>query len=79
MADYQLTQQKLASEIGIEQDRLGAVLDAAAALDADLALRLSRYFSNSPEYWLNLQRTYDLAVALKQSKGLDAIRPIQAA
>jgi antitoxin HigA-1 len=79
MADYGLSAEKLAREIGLEKGRLSAVLNDQAAIDADMALRLSRYFSNSPEYWLNLQRTYDLAVALKQAKDLDEIRPIEAA
>ncbi len=79
MADYELSAAKLSREIGLHEGRLSAVLNEQAAIDADMALRLSRYFSNSPEYWLNLQRTYDLAVALKQAKGLDEIRPIEAA
>lgn len=79
MADYELSAEKLSRETGIEEGRLFAVLNDRAPIDADMALRLSRYFSNSPEYWLNLQRTYDLAVALKQAKGLEEIRPIEAA
>lgn len=79
MADYGLTVAGLAKDLGINSDRLIDLLDGRSPLDAEMALRLSRYFSNSPEYWLNLQRTYDLAIALKQSKGLEDIRPIEAA
>jgi addiction module HigA family antidote len=79
MADYELNAEKLARDVGLTQGRLSAVLNAEAMIDADMALRLSRYFSNSPEYWLNLQRTYDLAMAFKQAKDLDEIRPIEAA
>ena len=48
-------------------------------MGAELALRLSRYFGDSPEFWLNLQRAFDLAVAVKGAKGLDKIRPVPAA
>ncbi len=79
MADYGLTVAGLANDLGINSGRLAELLNGHSPLDAELALRLSRYFSNSPEYWLNLQRTYDLAIALKQSNGLEDIRPIEAA
>lgn len=79
MADYGLNVAGLTSDLGINAGRLVELLDGRSPLDAEMALRLSRYFSNSPEYWLNLQRTYDLALALKQAKGLEDIRPIEAA
>jgi addiction module HigA family antidote len=55
------------------------ILSARAGISAELALRLSRYFGNSPEFWLNLQRAFDLALAVKDAKGLDKIRPVRAA
>ena len=48
-------------------------------MTAEIALRLARYFSTSPEFWLNLQRTYDLAVARKTITGIDQIKPVAAA
>jgi addiction module HigA family antidote len=36
---------------------------AIVALTADTALRLSLYFGNSPEFWMNLQAHYDLKMA----------------
>jgi len=45
-----------------------------------MALRLSRLFGNSPEFWLNAQRALDLYEAESLEKNtLDAIRPMQAA
>ncbi len=78
-AEYQLSTLKVATELGINAGRLSEVLDGRSPVTAELALRLSRYFSNSPEYWLNLQTSFDLAVAAKAAEGLDAIHPVHAA
>lgn len=79
LAEYQLSTEKVASDLGVNAGRLAEVTAGQAPITAELALRLSRYFSNTPEYWLNLQRGYDLAVAVKAAVGLDAINPVHAA
>lgn len=79
LAEYELSVEDAARDIGVAADALTEILAARAAIGAELALRLSRYFSNSPEFWLNLQRAYDLALAVKDAKGLDKIRPVRAA
>ena len=79
LAEYRLSANKVAADLGINVGRLSEVMEGRAPITAELALRLSRYFSNSPEYWLNLQSAYDLAVAVKATEGLDAIHPVQAA
>ena len=35
----------------------------------DTALRLARYFKTTPQFWMNLQASYDLKTALRDSKG----------
>ena len=77
--EYGLSMQKAAADLGMNTARLVAVVAGEAPLDADLALRLSRYFGTTAEFWLNLQRGYDLSTALRSAKGLDDIRPIEAA
>lgn len=79
LPDYGLTLDKVAADTGIDLRDLAAVDQSAAPVTAEMALRLSRYFSNSPEFWLNLQRTYDLSLALKTAQGLDKISPVRAA
>jgi len=79
LAEYELTADKVAADLGVNAGRLAEVMAGQAPITAELALRLSRYFSNSPEYWLNLQRGYDLALAVKATEGLDAINPVHAA
>jgi plasmid maintenance system antidote protein VapI len=45
-----------------------------------MALRLSRLFGNTPEFWLNAQRAVDLRLAQKdQKKALEKIHPLNAA
>jgi antitoxin HigA-1 len=79
LIDYGLSAERLATNLGVEPARLSALLNEETSIDAEIALRLSRYFSNSPEYWLNLQRAFDLSVAMKAVQGLDKIQPIAAA
>ena len=79
LAEYDLSVGRMVQDIGVATNMLSDILAARAGIGAELALRLSRYFGNSPEFWLNLQRAYDLAVAVRQAKGLDKIRPIRAA
>ncbi len=43
-------------------------------ITADTALRLSLYFGNSPEFWLNLQTPYDLKLARQNLKPRDVKR-----
>ena len=77
--EYGLTVDQVAIDIGMPLQALSDILDARVGIGAEAALRLSRYFGNSPEFWLNLQRAFDLALAVKGAEGLDKIRPVRAA
>lgn len=79
IADFGLAFATVATETGIPLPALESLEKGDAHITAEMALRLARYFSTSPEFWLNLQRTYDLAQASKTAKGLDQIRPVAAA
>jgi addiction module HigA family antidote len=79
IADFGLTLEKVATDTGIERSALEALQNGKGAVTAEIALRLARYFSTTPEFWLNLQRTYDLALASKTVTGIDQIRPVAAA
>ncbi|MGF6212327.1 HigA family addiction module antitoxin [Comamonas sp. 4034] len=54
-----LTQYRLALAIHVPQTRIGAIIKHGRAITADTALRLSRVFGTSVEFWLNLQSQYD--------------------
>jgi len=43
--------------------RIGEIIRCERGISADTALRLARYFDMSPQFWMNLQRDYDLALA----------------
>ncbi|RKZ39287.1 MAG: addiction module antidote protein, HigA family [Gammaproteobacteria bacterium] len=58
-----MNQQQLAECINVSVEYINHIIQCKQAITADLALRLSRYFSLSPQFWLNLQRHYDLEIA----------------
>jgi len=51
----------LASDLRVPPGRINQIIKGKRAITSDTALRLSKYFSNSPEFWLNLQQMYDLS------------------
>lgn len=72
-----LSQNRLAIDIGVDARRINEIVLGKRAITADTALRLSRFFGNSPQFWLGLQSQYDLDVAEDQlGKRLDReVRP----
>src|SRR5438067_12421051 len=68
LAAYKLSQNQLAKAIGISPNRIADIISNRRRITADTALRLSLYFDNSPEFWMNLQTHYDLKVALRNLK-----------
>ena len=63
LAEFGLSQNRLARAIGISPNRIAEIVNNRRRITADTALRLSLYFGNSPEFWLNLQTHYDLKMA----------------
>jgi len=72
-----LSQNRLAIEIGVDARRINEIVLGARSITADTALRLARYFGTSPQFWLGLQAEYDLDVAVdKLGSRLDReVRP----
>ncbi|MCL4840324.1 MAG: HigA family addiction module antidote protein [Bryobacteraceae bacterium] len=58
-----LTAHALPLDLRITANRITAILKGERGITADTALRLARYFNNSPEIWMNLQTKYELALA----------------
>ena len=58
-----LSQNRLALDIGVPPRRINEIVLEKRSITADTALRLARYFGNSPQFWLGLQRDYDLDIA----------------
>ncbi|WP_338608727.1 HigA family addiction module antitoxin [Pelagibacterium nitratireducens] len=68
----------LARRLGVPRTRIERLVKKETALTADTALRLSAFFGNTAEFWLNLQRAYDLAAA-RETVDLTHIEPMAAA
>jgi addiction module HigA family antidote len=81
LAEYDLSQSQLAKAIGISPNRIAEIVNNRRRITADTALRLSLYFGNSAEFWMNLQSHYDLKMAKRNLKPEDAkrIKPLRVA
>lgn len=53
----------LARALHVPANRINAILNESRNLTADTALRLARFFGTTPEFWMNLQKTYELRLA----------------
>ena len=60
MPDYGLTTTLLADALGVSRQTINELLRERRGITPIMALRLSRLFGNSPEFWLNAQHTRDL-------------------
>ena len=70
-----LTAKRLADTIEVPPNRLYQILAGKRNMTADTALRLSKYFGTSADFWMNLQTAYELDVARKEnSKVIQRIR-----
>ena len=80
MPDYGLTTASLAEALGVTRQTVNELLRNNRAITPVMALRLSRLFGNSPDFWLNAQRAIDLWESEKRfEKELNQIRPLNAA
>ena len=66
---FGVTQYRLAKDIRVPPRRVNEIVNGNRAITADTALRLGRYFSTSPQFWLNLQTRYDLETLTEKSSG----------
>ena len=68
----------LARRLKVPRTRIERLVKGETALTVDTAMRLSKFFGNTAEFWMNLQRAYDLARARKTAD-LSDITPLEAA
>ena len=59
LPDYKLTISSLADALGVSRQTVNELVRERRAVSPEMALRLSRLFGNSPEFWLNAQRAVD--------------------
>jgi antitoxin HigA-1 len=58
-----ISQNRLGRDLGVSPRRINEIIHGKRSITADTALRLSRYFGTSAEFWLGLQADYDLDMA----------------
>jgi antitoxin HigA-1 len=72
-----ITAYKLSKSISVQQTRISLIIKGERGITADTAIRFSKFFGTSPEFWMNLQREYDLRKAREEIKEIvDHIEPI---
>lgn len=74
LAEYGLSQNHLAKAIGISPNRIAEIIHNRRRITADTTLRLSLYFGNTPEFWINLQTHNDLKMAERKLTAADRKR-----
>jgi addiction module HigA family antidote len=80
MPDFNLTAASLATALGVSRQTVNELLRERRAVTPIMALRLSRLFGNSPEFWLNAQHARDLWDSEQRyNKELSMIQPLNAA
>jgi antitoxin HigA-1 len=57
----------LALELHVPATRVSEIVNERRGVTADTALRLARYFGTSPDFWMNLQKDYELILARQRS------------
>jgi addiction module HigA family antidote len=71
-----ISMNKLARDLDVPPNRIGAIVNGARSITADTALRLGTYFRVSPETWLGLLLDYDLRM-IRQSEGDRIVRSVR--
>ena len=75
LEELEITQYRLARTVGVPPRRINEIVHGRRAITADTALRLGKALGMTPDFWLNLQRMYDLEVA-RASTDVTSIEPM---
>ncbi|HIG57600.1 MAG TPA: addiction module antidote protein, HigA family [Candidatus Handelsmanbacteria bacterium] len=79
LPDYGLTTTSLASALSVSRQTVNELVRERRAVSPIMALKLARLFKNSPEFWMNAQRTRDLWESEQQfQEELSQIEPLSA-
>ena len=63
MAEFGVSMNRLARDLRVPVTRISEIVNQRRSVTSDTALRLARYFGTTPEFWMNLQTSYDLDTA----------------
>ena len=73
-----LSANRLALALGVPSGRVTDIFNGRRSITAETAVRLGRYFGNSPRFWLALQSQYDIA-RVERDRGAEIDRQVQPA
>ncbi|QGZ33141.1 HigA family addiction module antitoxin [Stappia indica] len=80
LSEYGLSPYALAKALGVPRTRLERIVREETPVTIDTAMRLSRFFGTSAEFWLNLQTQFDLQTARETlADEIEQIRPLETA
>ncbi|MGB5157101.1 helix-turn-helix transcriptional regulator [Desulfobacterium sp. N47] len=65
----------MAATLGVSRKTLSKIINERGTITPDMALRLSRAFDTTPDFWLNLQKNYDLWQAETESQEWKKVKP----
>ena len=71
-----ITIKDMAVALSVSRKTLSKIINEKGAITPDMALRLSRAFDTTPDFWLSLQKNYDLWQAKHVSKAWQTVKPI---
>jgi addiction module HigA family antidote len=69
---------RLSLDLGVPSGRITDILNGRRSISADTAVRLGRYFGNRPQFWLDLQSQYDIAL-IEREKGQEIAKRVRPA
>ena len=77
LEELNISAYRLAKEIGVSESLISRILSGKKSITADTALRLSKYFDTTPDFWLDYQRAFDLEELEKENqKEYNKIKPL---
>ncbi len=81
LKEYNITAYKLAKDTNIPPTRISQIIKGKRSISADTALRFSKYFGTTPDFWMGLQIEYDLReesnIKAKEIKAIKSLYEIQ--
>lgn len=79
--EYQISAYKLAKDTNIPATRISQIIKGKRSISADTALRFSKYFGTTPDFWLGLQMEYDIreesSIKAKEIKAIKSLYEIR--
>ena len=77
LKDIGMTAAALAERLKAPKNRIYQIINEECSMTADTAMRLSIFFGTTPEFWLNLQKSYELDVVRKTTDDFGNIKPYE--